>query len=473
MATQYEITGASAKGIAASVEQGVVEGALAPGTALPPVRRLAERLGVSPGTVATAYTELRRRGIVVTQGRGGTVVAPTPAVASRRPPPVPEGVRDLAGGHPDPAFLPALLPTARLSPGVRSHRAQPRLAGLEELTRAWYERDGVPAEHLTFAHGALDCVARLLSVELRPGDAVAMEDPGYHHLLDLVPALGLRSVPVAVDDEGIRPDALRAALRAGARALICSPRGQNPYGGWFSAGRRDALLEVLGEAPSEVLVIEDDHAADIAGVPLHSLTAGGAGGAAGGSGGSRGGGGAGGTADGAGLAGGAAGGPARWAQVRTVSKHLGTDLRWGALACDRTTLARHDGRMLLTSGWVSHVLQETVARLMSDPETQGLVAAARSAYTRRREALLAALSARGIAAHGASGMNVWVPVRDEAAVVNGLRTRGWWVAAGARFRLAAGAGVRITTAGLGEADAAVLAEDVAGVLGEAQATYGG
>ncbi|MGW7696731.1 aminotransferase class I/II-fold pyridoxal phosphate-dependent enzyme [Streptomyces asiaticus] len=446
MATQYEITGASAKGIAASVEQGVVEGALAPGTALPPVRRLAECLGVSPGTVATAYKELRRRGIVVTQGRGGTVVAPTPAVASRRPPPVPEGVRDLAGGHPDPAFLPALLPTARLSPGVRSHRAQPRLAGLEELTRAWYERDGVPAEHLTFAHGALDCVARLLSVELRPGDAVAMEDPGYHHLLDLVPALGLRSVPVAVDDEGIRPDALRAALRAGARALICSPRGQNPYGGWFSAGRRDALLGVLDEAAGEVLVIEDDHAADVAGVPLYSLTAGGAGGAA--------------------------GGPARWAQVRTVSKHLGTDLRWGALACDRTTLARHDGRMLLTSGWVSHVLQETVARLMTDPETQGLVAAAWSAYARRREALLAALSARGIAAHGASGMNVWVPVRDEAAVVNGLRTRGWWVAAGARFRLAAGAGVRITTAGLGEADAWVLAGDLAGVLGEAQATYG-
>ncbi|WNE95036.1 GntR family transcriptional regulator [Streptomyces luomodiensis] len=439
MATQYEINGASAKGIAASVEQGVVEGALAPGTALPPVRRLAERLGISPGTVATAYKELRRRGIVVTHGRGGTVVAPTPAVASRRPPPVPEGVRDLASGQPDPAFLPALLPAARLSPGVRSHRARPRLAGLEELARAWYERDGVPAEHLTFAHGALDCVARLLSVELRPGDAVAMEDPGYHHLLDLVPALGLRSVPVAVDDEGIRPDALRTALRSGARALVHSPRGQNPYGGWFSARRREALLAVLDEVP-EVLVIEDDHAADIAGVPLHSLTT---------------------------------GGLARWAQVRTVSKHLGTDLRWGALACDRTTLARHDGRMLLTSGWVSHVLQETVARLMTDPRTQALVAGARAAYARRRAALLAALSARGIAAHGASGMNLWVPVRDEAAVVNGLRTRGWWVAAGARFRLASGPGVRITAAALAEGDAEALAEDLAGVLGEAQATYGG
>ncbi|MGW0579407.1 GntR family transcriptional regulator [Streptomyces sp. NPDC002920] len=55
MATQYGISGTTAKGIAASVEQGVADGALGPGAALPPVRRLADDLGVSPGTVATAY----------------------------------------------------------------------------------------------------------------------------------------------------------------------------------------------------------------------------------------------------------------------------------------------------------------------------------------------------------------------------------------------------------------------------------
>ena len=56
------------------------------------------------------------------------------------------------------------------------------------------------ADRVTFAHGALDCVGRLLATELKPGDSVAVEDPGFHHLLDLVPALGLRMVPVAVDD---------------------------------------------------------------------------------------------------------------------------------------------------------------------------------------------------------------------------------------------------------------------------------
>lgn len=442
VATQYAISGSTAREIAASAERAVTDGGLRPGDALPPVRTLADALGVSPGTVATAYRELRRRGIVVTRGRGGTVVASAPSVTSRRPPRVPEGLRDLAGGHPDPAFLPDLVPPGRLSPGARSHRASPRLPELEELARAWFHRDGVPDGQVTFAHGALDCVARLLSVELRPGDAVAVEDPGFHHLLDLVPALGLRTVAVAVDDEGMRPEALRSALRSGARAVVLCPRAQNPYGSRVSAARREELLAVLAGAP-EVLVIEDDHSADTSGGPLHSLTAAGA------------------------------EGPARWAHIRTVSKHLGTDLRWTAMACDPTTLARHDGRMLLTSGWVSHVLQETVARLMTDPATGALVAAAGTAYTERREALIAALAGHGIAAAGVSGLNVWVPVRDEAAVVNGLRSHGWWVAGGARFRIGTGPGVRITVADLQVDEAAVLAADFAEVFAETLSTYGG
>jgi DNA-binding transcriptional MocR family regulator len=156
-----------------------------------------------------------------------------------------------------------------------------------------------------------------------------------------------------------------------------------------------------------------------------------------------------------------------------VSKFLGTDLRWAAAACDPITLGRHDGRLLLTSGWVSHLLQETVYGLLGDESTRALVARAEETYALRRNALVRELGDRSIEAHGASGMNVWVPVRDESAVVNGLRSYGWWVAAGARFRLSAGPGVRITAAELDPADAARLASDFAGVLGESEATYGG
>jgi DNA-binding transcriptional MocR family regulator len=143
------------------------------------------------------------------------------------------------------------------------------------------------------------------------------------------------------------------------------------------------------------------------------------------------------------------------------------------MACDATTLARHDGRLLLTSGWVSHVLQETVARLMTDPATNALVEAAGRAYAERREALIGALAEHGVTAHGVSGMNVWAPVRDESAVVNGLRSHGWWVAGGARFRVAAEPGVRITTADLTPSESGRLADDFAGVLAETLSAYGG
>ncbi|UUL75342.1 GntR family transcriptional regulator [Pseudarthrobacter sp. Fe7] len=51
-------------------------GALAPGTRLPAVRALAEKLDVAPHTVARAYKELEAAGIVATRGRNGTVVSP-------------------------------------------------------------------------------------------------------------------------------------------------------------------------------------------------------------------------------------------------------------------------------------------------------------------------------------------------------------------------------------------------------------
>ncbi|MFD5760334.1 GntR family transcriptional regulator, partial [Streptomyces sp. NPDC127044] len=75
MATQYGISGATAKGIASSVERGVAEGALGPGAALPPVRRLADELGVSPGTGAAGEPDRRRRGGGGWRARGGAAGA--------------------------------------------------------------------------------------------------------------------------------------------------------------------------------------------------------------------------------------------------------------------------------------------------------------------------------------------------------------------------------------------------------------
>jgi DNA-binding transcriptional MocR family regulator len=114
---------------------------------------------------------------------------------------------------------------------------------------------------------------------------------------------------------------------------------------------------------------------------------------------------------------------------------------------------------------VSHILQTLVLRLWSDPAIQAQIVSAGAVYAERREALLASLARHGVQARGASGLNVWVPVEDEATAVGALMQRGWVVASGAPYRLAGSEpGVRVTTATLTAEEAARLALDLAEVL---------
>ncbi|MEV5764354.1 aminotransferase class I/II-fold pyridoxal phosphate-dependent enzyme [Micromonospora sp. NPDC052213] len=433
MSARYQVTGATAVEISASIESGIRSAALAPGAALPAVRALAAQLAVSPATVARAYQELRQRGLVVTAGRHGTRVRPRPPVAARRsalrPPPAP-GLRDLSLGEPDPRLLPPL--GAHLA-GLAADAGPPvgySAAGvLPELAEAARERlaaDGVPAAELTLTGGALDGIERLLGAHLRPGDAVAVEDPGWANLLDLVAALGLRPIGVPVDDDGPLAEGVRAALAAGARALIVTSRAQNPTGAAVSAGRA-AELRTLLAGRSDLLLIEDDHAAELARVPLHPL----------------------------------AGATPTWAFVRSVSKPFGPDLRLAVLVGDETTVARVAGRARVGAGWVSTVLQRLVLSLWRDPAVAGLVDRAAASYERRRGALVDALAGHGLAAHGRSGINVWLPVADETSALTALRDAGWAVAPGALYRIAGPPGLRITVSSLDDGEVAPLADAVA------------
>ncbi|WP_435089745.1 aminotransferase class I/II-fold pyridoxal phosphate-dependent enzyme [Micromonospora aurantiaca (nom. illeg.)] len=430
MAAHYQIAGSTSAAISASVESGIRTGDLAPGDALPAVRALAAELDVSPATVAKAYQELRQRGLVATAGRHGTRVRPRPPVAGRRaallPPPLPGG-RDLSAGQPDPRLLPPLGPhlaalAAEIGPpgGYATDAVLPDLAA---LARDRLAADRVPAGALTVTGGALDGIERLLAAHLRPGDAVAVEDPGWANLLDLIAALGLRTVGVPVDDDGPTVGGVRAALTAGVRALVVTSRAQNPTGAAVSADRADALRTLLA-GRADLLLIEDDHAAELARVPLHPL----------------------------------AGATPAWAFVRSVSKPYGPDLRLAVLTGDEATVARVAGRARVGAGWVSTVLQRLVVSLWRDPATAGLVRRAADSYDRRRDGLVAALAARGVTAHGRTGINVWVPVPDETVAITTLRDAGWSLAPGGLYRIAAAPAVRVSVSALDEADVPALAD---------------
>jgi DNA-binding transcriptional MocR family regulator len=433
VSVRYQIKGSGAAEISAHVEAGVRAGALPPGTLLPPVRTLAADLGVAPATVATAYRSLRQRGLVETAGRNGTRVRPQPPVAIQRRAVVPDGTVDLASGHPDATLLPRLGPHLRRLAQTGGEPVGYRESGpwpeLVELGSARLAADGVPVPAGTVTSGTLDAIERLLSAHLRPGDRVGVEDPGWANLFDLVAALGLDLVSMPVDDDGPTPDGLGRALRAGVAAVVVTVRAQNPTGAAVSADRAAALRPLLAAHP-DVLVIEDDHAAELAEVPLHPL----------------------------------AGAGRSWAFVRSLSKPYGPDLRVAVLSGDEASIARVQGRMRLGAGWVSTVLQRLVVELWRDGSVSSTVDRARVEYASRRVALLAALADRGVPARGRSGINIWIPVPDESSAVSGLRERGWAVAPGSLYRLATPPGLRVTVSGLRRADIERFADDVASAL---------
>jgi len=438
---RYQLTGETAREIAAGIESGISQGDLQPGDSLPTVRAAAAALGVSPVTVSSAYRILKARGFVSADGRRGTRITQAPALTLRHSAPLPAGVRDLSQGNPDPELLPSLegaLDAVDPTPSLYGEYAN--LPELIEVARASLVADGIDASSLAVVGGAADGMERVLEANLRSGDRVAIEDPSFTRVIDLMGAMGFTPQPIAMDRFGMLPDALGRALDTGADAVIITPRAQNPTGAALNADRSNELRAVLETRP-DVLVIEDDHAGPVAGPSDES------------------------------AARTLCAGRQRWSTVRSVSKFLGPDLRLAVLAGDPVTVARVDGRQRIGTGWVSHILQQIVAHLWSDPTAPPLFARAKASYSSRRENLIDELMKRAIPATGRSGLNVWIEVAEEAETVRALMQAGWAVAPGERYRIETHPALRVTSAALREGEAAAFADDLAAILQPQIRTY--
>ncbi|MDQ1113705.1 DNA-binding transcriptional MocR family regulator [Microbacterium testaceum] len=430
-----DVTGRSASGIAADLRERIERGELPPGTLLPSVRAVAADLGVNRNTVVAAYRQLAQAGLVEARGRGGTRVADRTAVAQEGY--TPDTVlRDVGTGNPDPALIPD--PTAALARSTRPVLyGEPVIdPGLEAWARGWMA-DQLPHDDLliTVTSGASDAIERLLAQALQRDDAVALEDPCFLSALHTVRTGGYRAVPVAVDAEGMTVEGLRAALEAGVRAVICTPRAHNPTGASLSAERAAALREVLAEHPY-VLVIEDDHFSLLSRAPLHSVI-----------------------------------GPSqrRWARIRSMSKFLGPDTCLAVTASDPDTADGLAVRLTPGTTWVSHILQRMTLALVTDDSVRADIEAAAEHYAARNAAFAAALTERGLPVAPGDGLNLWVPLPVPAASVREeLMHRGWLVREGDPFFLSpdhAGAFLRLTVHDLDEASAAALADDLAVAAG--------
>ena len=281
----------------------IVGGRLQSGVRLPSTRELAGALAVSRNTVVTAYDLLLAEGYIVAHGRAGTRIADFLFSPSRRDRPraepgrdarlsrawrapsflIPIGLRgdcrfDFRVGIPDWESFPfalwrrlaarALRAESRARPGYGE--AQGRLALREAIAShiSFARAIASTAEEIVVTAGAQQAFDLLARILVTPGKTtVAVEEPGYAPLRNVLTAAGARIVSIPVDGEGLRVGRLPRTTK-----VICvTPSHQFPLGVHLSLARRTALLDFARSHGA--VIIEDDYDGEFrfAGKPLDAL----------------------------------------------------------------------------------------------------------------------------------------------------------------------------------------------------------
>lgn len=269
--------------IAEALAGDVATGRLAAGDRLPTHRDLAWRLGVTVGTVTRAYAEAERRGLVTGEvGRGTFVREQLPSA----PPTFAElgsedGLIDISYNFPalesDHAIFAEVLAElaaepqlARrlgylLGPGQDPHRA----AAAEWLAQTGLE---VPPEEVVITCGAQHAMFLAATALTRPGEVILTEALTYYGIKSIAEALERQLHGVAMDEQGLLPESLEAAIRSsGARVLYCIPTLQNPTTSILPAARRREVVEICRR--HDVTIIEDDIYSFLLDKPVTPLTA--------------------------------------------------------------------------------------------------------------------------------------------------------------------------------------------------------
>ncbi len=254
--------------LAEAIAEDVASGVLAAGLRLPPQRDLAYRLEVTVGTVGRAYALAAQRGLVGGEVGRGTYVRARQGPASRHDP-VGDGdealIKLTVNAPPDPCYRALLaqglseLVEAEALDGLLGYTPKRGFADHRAAAAAWIARIGVAAtpDQVVITGGAHQAIVTVLAALAGPGDAVMIESLTYAGVCHVAERLGLRLHGLALDEEGLRPDALeQAAASGGARLLFVNPTAHNPTTATMSQARREAIVACARR--HDLIIVEDD-----------------------------------------------------------------------------------------------------------------------------------------------------------------------------------------------------------------------
>ena len=367
------------QGIADTIERDIASGRFVPGGRLPTHRAMAKRLGVAVATVSRAYAEVRRRGLTDARAGSGTFVRPAPGGGVGE---VPEAC-DLTVSSLDPLrhATEIFQRMAWVAPRDQALLGYPPTAGLpahRETGAQWLRGVGLdcPADRVLLTVGAQHGLAVAFAALLTPGEVVLAESLTYHGVRAQAGVLGFRLQAVAMDHEGLDPDALAAVARAsGARVVYCIPTLQNPTSAVMSASRREALA-VVARACDLTIVEDDVYGPLVPDLPrLASLA------------------------------------PERTIYVASAAKSLAAALRIGFLAAPAPLVARLEQVLAATTLGASPLVAETVHRLIADGVAGRIVAWKRDELAARQDVVTRLFAGLELRAHPAS-QNVWLSLPE-------------------------------------------------------------
>ncbi len=260
------------RAIADVLAEDIEAGRLEPGMRLPTHRELAEQVGVTVGTVTRAYAEAGKRGLISGEVGRGTYVRDRDVPAAMPRPmdvedggaPVELGINAPATPEGDPASqaLRRSLEELGRTPWLAELLSyQPAAGTVAHRTggAAWAGRFGLRArpEQVVVCAGGQHAMEVALAALTRPGDTLATEALTYPGIKVLARRFQLRVQGLAMDGQGLLPEALEAACRAGpVRLLYTQPTCHNPTGAVQGEERRRQVAEVARR--HGVLVLEDD-----------------------------------------------------------------------------------------------------------------------------------------------------------------------------------------------------------------------
>ncbi len=276
--------------VADGIEKMIGEDILKIGDKLPSVRMLSEEYGISMGTAFQAYYHLEGKGLVEARPKSGYYVR----FNFRRMPGLPRiaepgnmasevSVQEMISevftnissddlinfsiASPPLELLPAAKLNKMLVHAMRASKHHgimyEDIQGNPELRRqlaklAFNWGGKFSEEDVVVTAGCMEALVICLKAVTRPGDTVAIENPTYFGIFQLIEHLGLKALEIPTDPvTGLDPEILAEAIKKfPVRACVLVPSFSNPLGGCIPDEKKRALVELITK--HRIPLIEDD-----------------------------------------------------------------------------------------------------------------------------------------------------------------------------------------------------------------------